>query len=443
MAVLFINSGKRILMNKKAIILKIFLISCVLFFSGCSGGSVSQGNSFKVVVLGSGTVTRDSVEYPYQLLRIEVPGKEDSYAQWLPANGGSDSPAVMLTDPYGGITWNGDNPDPVKVYIRTPQNVFDDAFIYLLNGFSVLNVFGRFYAEGDIQNDVDDMVAGLMFLARQPGVMKDHIAVSGGSWGGFESLYASAHAPDDAVPRVGVALYPVSEFYNFHDYITSYISSVITDVTKRNQYIDFFLPYAQRIEAAADGDYSLWTHSYLLSKLRTPYLVVHDQWDTLIPFNYSTDLVSASSGKVQGIWFLKGSAVDLNSLPYGYSHGDLQIKNSANVEYGFAVYLTLSLAYLLRGNALETQVIYNLYDQDALLDFILYLKTYKDSGTDMEWAAARLLDLADERVLLYNMDSGAWTAGETVVSQVINTVWGTELDGSNVRAYLATGLPPY
>ena len=158
----------------------------------------------------------------------------------------------MLTDPYGYITWNGDTL-PEGAVERTPGAVFLDAHIYLMNGFSAINVFGRYYAGGDIQNEVDDMVAGLRFLAQAPRVMRDRIAVTGGSWGGFESLYASAHAPDGAVPRVGVALYPPSDFQEFMHYLTVDIPAMDNE-EKRNQYISFFAPFVERINAGTKGD---------------------------------------------------------------------------------------------------------------------------------------------------------------------------------------------
>jgi len=423
-----------------------FTCFTLLLFPGCdsdSGNTVTPPDSFRAVVVGSGTISNDGTDYPYQLLRLEFDGKEPSYAQWFPHPDGKDAPAVMLTDPYGQITWNGDVL-PEGADERTPEAVFLDANIYLINGFSALNVFGRYYAGGDIRNEVDDMVAGLRFLAQAPRVMRDRIAVYGGSWGGFESVYASAHAPEGAVPRVGVALYPVSDFQEFMHYLTVDIP-LIENEEKRNQYINFFAPFVERINAGTGGDYSRWTRAYLLSRLRTPYLVLHDQWDTLIPYQHSKDLADQSAGMVRGIWFLKGSAADLNALPYGYGHGDLQLKDGGGTQYSMPMYLTLSLAYLLKELALPEQIIINGYDPDALDDFVAYLKTYKDGAEyDMEWAAPRLLDLADARVYLVNMDDpDDVITGAEAVAGAINAAWGTSLTMDTVRGALANGLPPY
>jgi len=429
----------------------VFLIGIVVVVSACGGGGGSASppfvpaDSFRAIVVSSGTIHAGGTDYPYQLLRLEVTGKDPSFAQWMPQPGAAQAPAVMLTDPYGHIVWNGDLPPSSLDLIRSPEDVFNDAFVYLINGFSVLNVFGRFYTEGNIQNDVDDMVAGLQYLGRHEGVMQDRIAVSGGSWGGFEALWAAARAPRSAVPRVGVALFPVSDFEDLMNYVVNDIPATIVDPDKRFQYFNFFAPYVQRINGTAQAEgYGRWTRGYLLANLQTDFLVVHDQWDTLIPFGHSWDLVAQSGGRVHGLWFFKGSEVDLNALPFGYAHGDLQAQDSLGTPFSFPVSLTLSLAYLINGIALPDQVIFNGFDPDALAAFVQYLKTYKDGGVDMEWAAPRLLDLADDRVRLINMDTANDVRfGDAETARILNEVWGTALDEDNVRSALAAGLPPY
>jgi len=78
-----------------------------------------------------------------------------------------------------------------------------------------------------------------------------------------------------------------------------------------------------------------------------------------------------------------------------------------------------------------------------LYDFVAYLKKYKDEGTNIELAAPRLLDLADARVLLVNMDNPVDVRkGVDEVVRVVNAVWGTALDETTVRDALKNGLPP-
>lgn len=420
----------------------------LLLALACGGGG-SPGplpDSFRSVVVSAGSINANGTDYPYQLLRLERDGKAPAFAQWFPHPAGTDAPAVLLTDPYGGITWNGDVPPVGADLLRPPRRVFDDAQIYLINGFSVINVFGRFYTGGDIQNEVDDMVAGLQFLARTPHVMKDRVAITGGSWGGFESLFAAADAPGNLIPRVGVALYPVSDVARLIEYVHTVIPT-ITDEAKRQQYVQFFAPYEARAYAATQGDYTHWTRASLLSRLRTPFLVVHDAWDTLIPFQHTFDLVAQSGGLVQGAWFHQDTPLDLNALPYGTGHGPLQVQDSTGTAYSMPMYLTLSLSYLMKGIALPEQSLINAYDPDALNAYVAHLKACKDRGVDMEWAAPRLLDLADPRVYLFNMDDPGNPAlvrkGEAEVARVLNETWGTSLNETTVRGALAKGLPPY
>jgi dipeptidyl aminopeptidase/acylaminoacyl peptidase len=56
-----------------------------------------------------------------------------------------------------------------------------------------------------VRDDIEDMKAGMWFVADQSDVDKTRIGVYGGSWGGFEALYATAYADPRARPLVTVA----------------------------------------------------------------------------------------------------------------------------------------------------------------------------------------------------------------------------------------------
>ncbi len=66
--------------------------------------------------------------------------------------------------------------------------------MHLWNDASVLVVFGRFYAGGSVRDDVADMAAGMWLAAELPSTDRTRIGLWGGSWGGFEALFAAQQA---------------------------------------------------------------------------------------------------------------------------------------------------------------------------------------------------------------------------------------------------------
>ncbi len=56
------------------------------------------------------------------------------------------------------------------------------------------------------------MAAGMWFAAEQPQVDRTRVGIWGGSWGGFEALFAAQQADARARPRAVAALYPPSDF---------------------------------------------------------------------------------------------------------------------------------------------------------------------------------------------------------------------------------------
>ncbi|MBP7735343.1 MAG: prolyl oligopeptidase family serine peptidase [Spirochaetes bacterium] len=442
------------------ILLLSLLLSAAIALSGCSEKNDGAGALLALLflpnpapaitlpagatLLGSGVERIDSRSQPYYLLRLDYDGKEPAYAMWIPSPEGGLKPAVVMTNPYDGITWNGDTP-PTGTALYSYRTYIEGATIFSINGFGVLHAFGRFYTKGNLQNDVDDMTAGLRFLADSGFADTARLGIYGGSWGGFEALYGAANAPAGAVPSAGVALYPPVDFKEFERYVTVDIP-VIADATKESQYVSFYQAYLERMYATPGWD--TWTTAALAGKLSTKFLVVHDEWDTLVPVWHSQDLVTRAGGMVEPVWFCQDTSLDLNALPFGWGHGELrqsQMDSSPPPAFTYGILHTFSTVFLIRKLADPGQRIYAGYDLNAINDFIVYIRDYKCShGKNLSWAAARLRDLADERVLLLEMNTGAWAAGADVVAKAFSDAgWGGASYGtaSTVGAALESWLP--
>lgn len=281
--------------------------------------------SNKTEVLKEGVVQLDDKEFSYTMMRLQ--GKERStYAVYF----SNDRPeTVMITRPYAGIAWACEPADKKRNNTVDIEEIASDSGVYLNNGFSVLNVFGRFYDGGDIENDINDMVTGLDFLQGKK------VGITGSSWGGFEAVYASARSENK--PAVGTAYYPPTDMKSWYEW---------TITTGEDE---FFKPYQERILSATNGDYSKWNQQFLADNLTTDFLIYHAYEDTLVPVSQTERLTEASE-KITSIFSHKKHK--------RLSHGEEDSNYYAPLEF------TAMTAYMMRG--LTDDVIMTLVDIHAL-----------------------------------------------------------------------------
>ena len=173
-------------------------------------------------------------------------------------------------------------------------------------------MYGRFYAGGDVRDDVADMAAGMAFVAERPEVDPARVGVFGGSWGGFEALYAAAHADPRRPATVVSAMFPPTDFAGMYDHAT----------TRTGAARDFMVPYVRRIVAAtggppATGDYAGLRATDLCAGLPADTLLLHDEHDNLVPLAQS-QAVATGCGAALVTWPRTG-AID----PAAVSHGPL------------------------------------------------------------------------------------------------------------------------
>ncbi len=444
--------------------LLIVLISAALLMAGCDGEDQNSNGLTALMaflllpppcpdiitpagttVVTSVSVRHDGEWYSTYMLRIEYAPAEASFAMWIPPRDGGIKPAVLMTNPYDGIRWNGDDP-PSYVAVCPYERYLEDANIFLINGFGVLHVFGRFYTGGNLQNDVDDMVAGLRFLMDSGLVDSGNIGIWGASWGGFEALYGAANAPAGAVPAAGVAFYPPSDFVVQEEYFNTYVPGEVTDPDKRNYYIDFFDEYVLRMHNTAGWE--SWTADALIAKLSTPFLVIHDEWDTLVPVTQSQYLVAHPSEKVKPVWFYQDVPVDLNDRPYSWGHGELreyQFDGVPPAAFLYGMGKTMATAFIINRLAAADQPVVLGYDINAMNDFIMYIRYYTCvHGNATEWAAERLRDIVDARVFLIDLAALTVVSGAEAVAQAFAyNDWGGAAyrSSATIAGALSGGLP--
>lgn len=435
---------------------------------GGDSGTVTYdagSNTFTVTRLDGGFIDAGA-PVAYELLRLQVGDRAPAYAQWMPATSpdGGLAPVLLVTRPYDGIGWTGEevdqrwasqgngffpdvdspgapaNPGSIVYTGISPQREVDETFIWRLHDVSVLSVYGRFYAGGSIQNDVDDMVAGLEFLAREPGVDTARIGIFGGSWGGFEAVYGAAFAPERATPKVGVALYPLTDFAAEVDFITRVMPQRYTLPASRDANEAFFAPYLRRVVATtgdvpdAGGDFSGFDVNAVASRLRTPFLILHEDFDTLVDVTQTERLVAAKPALVSPLYLRHATGPQPNWDSELTNHG------SAFAAFGGGGTLPFIVARLLLALH-DGPVVYVPYDGN-FLTLLTFVRDQQRAGAPYPEFAARLRELLDPRVVLVNVGDGSQIRGVDGITVAVNHVWGTSYTPATIDAALAAGLPP-
>jgi hypothetical protein len=406
-------------------------------------------------LLSSFTHTAGDRTWDVHLYRITRPDGLPTYVQWIPRDATTPvtGPAVLATMPYDGIDWSEDpldlrwaasTPQPDGRYLDVDGPGFDgddliayyplsaaaaagQSNVHLINGASVLLVYGRFYAGGSVRDDVEDMKAGMWFLAEQPEVDPARVGTFGASWGGFESLYASAYGDRRVAPIVTVALFPPADFATWLTHAHTRTDPTLTAL----------IPYVRRIHAATGGDpsdsgadFSGLRVADLCDGLPAATFTVHDDIDNLVPISESENLLATCGG--DAVYWRRAAAPD----PSAATHGDLLAEPTLPSAYLYAwAYLHLRLAS-------PDDTVLEIYAAPALNAHLATVRSAQQRGEDVTFAAPRLLELTDARLFVLEATSMELISGAEAVARAVNATWGTTYTAANIAGAPASGLPP-
>jgi hypothetical protein len=402
-------------------------------------------------VLRSEPFTAEGRTFTTTLVRITRPDGARTYAQWIRSDL-AHRPVVVITLPYSGIDWTGEELDerwaateplPGDVYLDVDGPGYDgrsvilyepyppargnaEAVAHLRNDASVLFVFGRFYTGGSPRDDSADMAAGMWFLAEQPDIDRRRVATYGASWGGFLALHAAAHADPRLRVIATTSYFPPADLAMWVDHAR----------TREGAALDFMQPYLRRIYAATGGppedptsDFAGLRTGDLCGHIAPETLLVHDQHDNLVPIAESEAVVGQCGGDAV-YWQREGTVA-----PALVTHGPLtdEPAPASLALYGLA-YIHLRLATPGHGVTIA-------YNPEALVQHLALVRAARDRGADVGFAAPRLRELCDPRLVLIDVGSGELVPGAAAVARAVNQVFGTAFDAATIRAGLAHGLP--
>jgi fermentation-respiration switch protein FrsA (DUF1100 family) len=395
-------------------------------------------------------------------LRAYRPDGGRSYLLFVRAGPGP-RPVVVMEQPYDAITWTGEDVDarwaargpgvhpddeapdydgndviayaaPVSVSDAANQNA-----VHLLNGSSVVLAYARFYAGGDLEDDVLDATAPFHFVASRPADFDtSRIAVFGGSWGGLMTLFGAARAPAEARPTTLAPISPPSDLADMVAWATIDLPAVFPEPARAEA---FFSTYLRRIRAATGGDpdevpeaYARYARQALCERLTGRVLVAHDDWDTLVPVRQTEAFEDACPERVSAVYWRRPEPIDYADA--GLDHGLF------GREPGFPTPLTFALARIALGNAAAEPALLAMGHQPAIETFLATVIQEQRSGRVTDYALAPMRDLLDPRLILFDPVMEMGVSSQEVTTAAINAVWGTTLTPAEARARLETGFPP-
>lgn len=188
------------------------------------------------------------------------------HAWYLPAgNGAPPYPAVVW--PHGGPWWQ--TFDTWSPYL---QSISQSGFAVLAPNFRGSTGYGVEFRNMDLSDpgggDLEDVVAGAKWLAKQSEIDKSKIGIIGGSYGGFMTLVALTKKP--RVFASGVAIVPVSDWQEMYK---------LSDAEYRKFMEELFEGTPKKREKLY-RDRSPITH---VSKIKAPVLISCGRHDSRCP----------------------------------------------------------------------------------------------------------------------------------------------------------------
>jgi dipeptidyl aminopeptidase/acylaminoacyl peptidase len=204
---------------------------------------------------------------------------------------------------------NGEGPHPVIIYIHGgPEGQYRPTFSGTFQmwiaelGAAIIapNIRGSTGYDSEYvslddgylrENAVKDIGALLDWIAAQPDLDENRVAVYGGSYGGYMALASAVHYSDRL--KAGVDVVGISNFVTFLENTEEYRREL-----RRREYGDERDPdmraFLERISPLKNVD-----------RIKLPLLVVQGQNDPRVPVTESEQIVAALRQRGQPVWYIK------------------------------------------------------------------------------------------------------------------------------------------
>jgi hypothetical protein len=431
-----------------------------LLFLLCACGltsGIAQAAGTTATVLG----TASAAGFNYQLVKLSNGTAPATYAEYFPPTG-APGPVLIYILPYNGVAWSDQAVDityasrpnavagysfpdvlqpnyvagfsgPILYWDTPPDQLVWDMYPYLFNGLGVLILHERFYTGQSVDAQRLNTQMAFDFLGSDPAADPTHIGIFGASWGALEAVDATLDAPPSMTPVATVAWSVPIDFQALANWTTTTLPQLVTP-DSLDAYNQFYDPYMRRVFASIGGgvgggsDWSRYNGAYVLQNLKSPLLMFHDNWDTMVPYSLSRSFVDGSQGKVDGFWFIHTPALDLNSLTFTHV---------LDTGWEAVASKTFSQAYLMtRMKGASDQITIG-YSFPEMNQFFIDLFQRYLAGENVGWAAARLEELCDPRVTMVDASLTAMpVSGAFYVAYMLNGWIATPLTDATVKDFL-------
>ena len=284
------------------------------------------------------------------------------------------------------------------------------------NGYDVLYVYHRFYAGRYAEDYVQDVVDAIAWLkSKNP---SEQIGLLGFSLGGFISSQVASRVPADL--KAVALVSPLLSWPKQAQYLMD-LTGLIADTTKRQGYLDFFEPYTRRFSNPE-------------SKLDIPIfpvsaLIIHDQWDTLVPIAQADVFQALNTSNVTFLKHFHSTGIDYATM--GREHFQTGSgQNSENVQPFY-------LAFLFNRIAPNSDTKFVLYTQDSMDKVFTEMRAQKLDGKDIIGFQKALKEMCKDHFIMY--DTTKTAAPETApvyLARKLNQVWGLSQTPTRICSYL-------
>ena len=344
--------------------------------------------------------------------------QEPVYFQWV-SNCDSLCPTVVIANPYAGIDWTGEPGDekwwrrsgsdvgymysdedgpnynsgttPGKLFYQrqTPEQSFQMGALFVPNKVSLLIINNRFYRGRSLKTYVEEFKKVTRYFLEQKKIDSKKMALFGASLGGFIAVQASLD--EEINPKALILESPLIDLKNQVNHILDY-PNLISDNPVLQKYSDFFEPYLRRVYLFTKGhpvdnakEYLPYQLETAAKNLKSETMVMHDTWDTLVPFDNSLQFQNQSSSLTQLFLYQHSSGIDWNTFKMDH----WQPTEGMSGENAWPWYHLFVYKRILTED--QPKTVY--YDYYKLAASINEVKQAKDRGQDISWFKVRLLDL--------------------------------------------------
>lgn len=228
------------------------------------------------------------INYPvYDSLK----GTFESRAAYLYKNTDVVMPLPVLIHLHGGPR------EQARPYYGLNSNILNQGIAIIELNFSGSTGYGKTFEIQDNGknriNALKDIGALLDWVAQNPGLDENRVAVAGGSYGGFLALASMAYFSDKIT--CGLNYYGITDFQQLYKEADTLILNKL-----RKEYGD---------ERKTEVNLFLRTLSPInnVDNLVMPLLIYHGSKDPVVSVNHSRDLVNVLSLKNQNLWYVEAS----------------------------------------------------------------------------------------------------------------------------------------